>query len=378
MNKTRKTLLSLLVIAAAGGLIAFGVFSAFSATTDNPNNSFAAGSVAISDNDSNVSLYSVSGTKPGDFAERCIRVTYTGTLASTVKLYRSAFAGGTGLDPYIDLAITKGTGTAGDCSDFSGSTSVYAGTLGALGTTFAGGVALTDQGGAAAWDLNDAVDLQGQGDASGRQLGQRQGHRHPQLHLGGPEQLVRVQKERQRVNGEGGPVVLPRFWSEWMSGRQIAERWVRRVAFVAGLGLAAAAVLAWRTSPAAENVGLDLTLVANLTGELGVAPVGAVLHRRGMEPSAAGGGARGEVRLTNQTPSALAVRVRIDSSDRNLDRLVRVEIRAGGASGSPAEAWARFVAGAHGRSGSLGGSSAASGSGSGSYPRDSGPTRGAS
>jgi camelysin-like metallo-endopeptidase len=157
MTKTRKLLFTLLIVGVTGSLIAFGVFSAFSATTSNPGNSFAAGTVSLSDNDGGTALYSVSNKKPGDFAERCIKVTYTGTVGNTIKAYRSAFTGGTGLDSYIDLAITKGTGDAGDCSDFSGSTSVYSGTLNALGSTFAGGVALTNASGQASWSQNDAV-----------------------------------------------------------------------------------------------------------------------------------------------------------------------------------------------------------------------------
>ncbi len=157
MTKTRKLFLSLLIVGVTGSLITFGVFAAFSATTSNPNNSFTAGTVSISDNDGGTALYSVTNKKPGDFAESCIQVTYTGTVTNSIKLYRSAFTGGSGLDSYIDLAITKGTGTAADCSDFSGATSVYSGTLTALGSTFAGGVALTNGASQASWTQNDAV-----------------------------------------------------------------------------------------------------------------------------------------------------------------------------------------------------------------------------
>jgi hypothetical protein len=157
MNTIRKVLISLLVVGAVGGAAAVGAFSAFSATTSNPSNSFTAGSVSIGDNDSGTALYNVSGKKPGQYAERCIQVTYSGSLPATVKLYRSTFTGGTGLDSYIDLSITRGTGTAGDCSDFSGSTSVYSGTLNALGTDYTGGVSLTNGSGNGTWSQNDAV-----------------------------------------------------------------------------------------------------------------------------------------------------------------------------------------------------------------------------
>ena len=46
-----------------------GVFGAFSATTSNTgNNEFTAGTVAISDNDSNTAMYSVSQPEAGRHA----------------------------------------------------------------------------------------------------------------------------------------------------------------------------------------------------------------------------------------------------------------------------------------------------------------------
>jgi hypothetical protein len=157
MNTIRKVLISVLVTGAVGGAAAFGAFSAFSSTTSNPGNSFQAGSVTLADNDAGTALYDVTGKKPGQYAERCIKVTYSGSLPANVRLYRSTFSGGTGLDAYIDLSITKGTGDAGDCSDFSGSTSVFSGVLNTVGSDFTGGVALTNAGGSAAWAQDDAV-----------------------------------------------------------------------------------------------------------------------------------------------------------------------------------------------------------------------------
>jgi predicted ribosomally synthesized peptide with SipW-like signal peptide len=157
MAKTRKILLTLVIVGAAGALASVGVFSAFSSTTSNSDNDFAAGTVTIGDNDSDNAAYDVSNAKPGAYEERCVKVTYSGSLTSTVTLYRSGFTGGTGLDDYVDLAVTKGTGDQGDCSDFSGSTSVYAGELDAFPSTYGSGLSLTNGSGNAAWSQNDAV-----------------------------------------------------------------------------------------------------------------------------------------------------------------------------------------------------------------------------
>src|SRR4029453_7408326 len=125
MSVARKLLLTSLVLGALSGVAGLGAYSAFSGTTSNPGNSFQAGTVVIGDNDAGTALYNVTNKGPGEYAESCIKVTYTGSLGATVKLYRSNFTSGTGLDAYIDLSITKGTGNQFNCSDFSGSTSVY-------------------------------------------------------------------------------------------------------------------------------------------------------------------------------------------------------------------------------------------------------------
>jgi Camelysin metallo-endopeptidase len=157
MAKTRKILLTLATVGAAGALASVGVFSAFSSTTSNPGNEFAAGTVTVGDNDSGAAAYDVSNAKPGASDERCVKVTYSGSLSSTLTLYRSGFTGGTGLDDYVDLAITKGTGDQADCSDFSAGTSVYSGELKAFPSSFAGGLSLTNGSGNAGWNQNDAV-----------------------------------------------------------------------------------------------------------------------------------------------------------------------------------------------------------------------------
>jgi hypothetical protein len=160
MNPLRKTLLSVAVLGVAGAVAGTGAFSAFSATTSNDNNTVTAGTVTISDNDAGSAAYSMPAAKPGDTAERCVRVTYTGSLPSTVKLYRSAFAGSTGLESNVDLRIQSSpTGTAANCSDFGTPTTVFA--QAALSTftptTFGTGITLNDQSGSATWSNGDAV-----------------------------------------------------------------------------------------------------------------------------------------------------------------------------------------------------------------------------
>ena len=119
-DKSRKFLLSALVVAVLGSIAAFGVFAAFSQTTVNSGNSFAAGTVTIGDNDAGSALYNVSNRKPGDSVTSCIRVTYSGTLTSDVHLYTADPIGAIG--PYVNLTIDAGTQPAASfpsCTGFS-------------------------------------------------------------------------------------------------------------------------------------------------------------------------------------------------------------------------------------------------------------------
>ena len=119
-DKSRKFLLSALVVAVLGSIAAFGVFAAFSQTTVNSGNSFAAGTVTIGDNDAGSALYNVSNRKPGDSVTSCIRVTYSGTLTSDVRVYTADPIGAIG--PYVNLTIDAGSQPAAtfpDCSGFT-------------------------------------------------------------------------------------------------------------------------------------------------------------------------------------------------------------------------------------------------------------------
>lgn len=115
--------------------------SAFSDTTDNGANNWAAGDVVISDDDAASAMFNPTNLKPGDTATECIRVTYSGSLAATVKLYGSVT--GT-LDQYLDLTVEHGSGgTSASCAGFVTDATIYSGTLDNFGNTatnFATGV----------------------------------------------------------------------------------------------------------------------------------------------------------------------------------------------------------------------------------------------
>ena len=129
----RKLLGSMIVLGLVGVVAGVGTWSAFTATTSNPNNQFTAGTVAIGDNDSNGAIFSMAGMKPGSTSSGCIQVTYTGSLASNVKLYGTTT--GSGLDQYITLTVTRGTISSGafsSCTNFTADATNYIGSGGGV------------------------------------------------------------------------------------------------------------------------------------------------------------------------------------------------------------------------------------------------------
>ena len=161
MPRTKSLLRSLLAVGAAGALAGFGTFSAFSSSTENPGNKIDAGTVALSDNDSGSALYDVSGAKAGDTVDRCITVTYSGSLGASVKLYLPDAVGA--LAPYVNMKVTAGTDASpsfGDCTGFvADGAPIFNSTLAAFRaahTGWANGLAYNPAGDTK-WDQNDAV-----------------------------------------------------------------------------------------------------------------------------------------------------------------------------------------------------------------------------
>jgi hypothetical protein len=133
-----------LAVLASGGLVWQSSYSAFSATAASPTNNWTAGSVALSDDDSNTALFTASNLKPGSTGAKCLVVTSSGSLASTVKLYGTSYSTTKSLADSINLKVEEGSGGSfSNCTGFSASSTVYDGTASSFGTTktdFASGV----------------------------------------------------------------------------------------------------------------------------------------------------------------------------------------------------------------------------------------------
>jgi hypothetical protein len=112
-----------------------------------------------------------------------------------------------------------------------------------------------------------------------------------------------------------------------MTKNGITDRLARGLGVVLGVSLAAVALIAWRVPGGEGTLGADVRVETLQTGEVGVAPLHPFLTAPSLMP---GSQASGSVTLRNQTGSPLAVRLRARPSSRDLDRILRVQVRAGG------------------------------------------------
>ncbi len=131
IGKRRKLLLSLLIIGIFGSLASVATWSAFSDTTANSANSFEAGSVVLTDNDSGNFMYQVTNAKPAVSTRTCITVSYSGSLDADVKLYTTTTTIPSAAQN-ISLTIDKGTAvgaTFPGCGVFTSEATIYSGSL---------------------------------------------------------------------------------------------------------------------------------------------------------------------------------------------------------------------------------------------------------
>ena len=153
-------------VAVLAAVTCVGAYAAFAAATSNSGNSYAAGTVALSDNDAGTAMFTtLTSMKANDSGTNCIRVRSDGTLSSTVTLYGS-IAGS--LAPYLTLTVTRGTDptpTFGSCATFTadatnyigqGAGVIYNGALNSFPASYASGI--TDPavgGGTETWTQNE-------------------------------------------------------------------------------------------------------------------------------------------------------------------------------------------------------------------------------
>jgi hypothetical protein len=158
-DKKRKILLTLLIVGVLGSVAAFGTYSAFTGTTTNSGNSFAAGTVVISDASGlGTALFNVTDQAPGHTTQKCIEIAYTGSLPATVHMFQSGAANGTKFQIQVERGSgLSNLGTRGDCTGFTSTSTGFANAdLSTFGTDYTSGMA--GQASDAAWSNPTNVD----------------------------------------------------------------------------------------------------------------------------------------------------------------------------------------------------------------------------
>jgi spore coat-associated protein N len=131
--------LSALVAAVA---VAVGSSASFTASSANPSNTFAAGTLTILNSKEGLAVLTASNMKPGDSATGTVDVENSGSLSGAFALSRSGIVDSDGANPMsamLDLVVK-------DCGDFSSGTPTcdagdpvkYTGTIAAMGSTALG------------------------------------------------------------------------------------------------------------------------------------------------------------------------------------------------------------------------------------------------
>jgi hypothetical protein len=160
-GRKRRIFVTVAVLALMAGVAVFSTSAAFTATTSNPGNRIQAGTVAVGDSDAGTGvLYNALNQKPGSGngpTAACIRVTYSGSLASAVKLYSSAVSDGAS----FRLKVERGSGLTGpaanmNCTGFTSSSTPFDAGMDTFPTTYAAGI--DGKAAAAAWSTGDTVD----------------------------------------------------------------------------------------------------------------------------------------------------------------------------------------------------------------------------
>src|SRR5215208_6586261 len=115
-GRKRRIFVTMAVLGLMAGVAVFTTSAAFTATSSNPGNVIQAGTVSIGDSDAGTGeLYNALNQKPGSGngpVAACIRVTYSGSPASAVKLYRGAVTNGSQFQLKVERGGTSLTAPA--------------------------------------------------------------------------------------------------------------------------------------------------------------------------------------------------------------------------------------------------------------------------
>jgi spore coat-associated protein N len=144
----RRALLALAALTASVA-VAVGSSASFSASSANPSNTFAAGTLTILNSKEGLAVLTASNMKPGDSATGTVDVQNTGSLSGAFTLSRSGIVDSDGANPLsakLNLVVK-------DCGDFSagaptcdvGDPQKYSGTIATMTSSALGTFAASEK-----------------------------------------------------------------------------------------------------------------------------------------------------------------------------------------------------------------------------------------
>ena len=119
----------------SAGLVWHASYAGFSDATTPWAATVGTGTLALTDDDTALRMFTATGIKPGATGTRCIAVSSSGSPAA-VRLYGTGRSSSNGLSAALRLTISLGTGgSARNCSGFTATATPYTGTLAAFPTS---------------------------------------------------------------------------------------------------------------------------------------------------------------------------------------------------------------------------------------------------
>ena len=109
-----------IAVLLAGAMVWQGSMAAFTATTRNAGNAWAAGQVKLTDDDEGRAGFNVQELVPGQTGEKCLVVTSTANISGEVRAYVENLSDSSNLADHITLKVERGTGgNFNDCTGFT-------------------------------------------------------------------------------------------------------------------------------------------------------------------------------------------------------------------------------------------------------------------
>jgi hypothetical protein len=141
INRPKRTLIALTAMLVAVG-VAVGSGANFTATSANPSNTFASGTLSIDNSNEGVAIFTPTNMRPGSPSHTgVVDIKNTGSLAGTFSLSRTNLTNSDATNPLagkINLVVKDcGTFASGTPTCDAGDPDVYTGTLAAMSSAVA-------------------------------------------------------------------------------------------------------------------------------------------------------------------------------------------------------------------------------------------------